>query len=155
MMGMRIQLQRHGCERPDARNASHLPRTTPITHRHRHLRGMSVGRRIRDWPNRDPSGEQDGVNLYGMVGSNLVNRWDMLGLYPGVEGHGNAIPPEMSVSLISSIQRNADREFDRLAAMFKDYQPDPIVPISPAPTELKPIPSPIHDWPCRRCGFEH
>ncbi len=32
------------------------------------------------WLNRDPIGEQGGVNLYGMAGNAPVNRWDYLGL---------------------------------------------------------------------------
>ncbi len=32
------------------------------------------------WPSRDPLGEYDGLNLYGMVGNNPVSRWDYLGL---------------------------------------------------------------------------
>ena len=32
------------------------------------------------WLNRDPIGEQGGVNLYGMVGNDPVNRYDVLGL---------------------------------------------------------------------------
>jgi RHS repeat-associated protein len=32
------------------------------------------------WPSRDPIEEQGGVNLYGFVGNDGVNRWDRLGL---------------------------------------------------------------------------
>jgi hypothetical protein len=32
------------------------------------------------WPSRDPIGENGGVNLYGFVGNDGVNRWDILGL---------------------------------------------------------------------------
>ena len=32
------------------------------------------------WPSRDPIGENGGINLYGMVGNNPVNRLDLLGL---------------------------------------------------------------------------
>jgi RHS repeat-associated protein len=32
------------------------------------------------WPSRDPIGERGGVNLYGFVGNDGVNRWDLLGL---------------------------------------------------------------------------
>jgi RHS repeat-associated protein len=34
------------------------------------------------WVNRDPIEERGGVNLYGMVGNDAVNRWDVLGLEP-------------------------------------------------------------------------
>ena len=33
------------------------------------------------WPSRDPIGEQGGINLYGMVGNDAVNRVDYLGLW--------------------------------------------------------------------------
>lgn len=32
------------------------------------------------WPSRDPIGEDGGLNLYGFVGNDGVNRWDYLGL---------------------------------------------------------------------------
>ncbi len=32
------------------------------------------------WPSRDPIGERGGINLYGFVGNDGVNRWDYLGL---------------------------------------------------------------------------
>jgi len=32
------------------------------------------------WPSRDPIEEEGGVNLYGFVGNNGVNKWDVLGL---------------------------------------------------------------------------
>ena len=37
---------------------------------------------VRYWPSRDPIGERGGINLYGMVGNNAVNTWDILGLAP-------------------------------------------------------------------------
>lgn len=33
------------------------------------------------WPNRDPIAEQGGINLYGFVGNNGVNFWDVIGLH--------------------------------------------------------------------------
>ena len=32
------------------------------------------------WPSRDPIEEEGGVNLYGFVGNDGVNKWDVLGL---------------------------------------------------------------------------
>jgi RHS repeat-associated protein len=32
------------------------------------------------WPSRDPIGEEGGINLYGFVGNDGVNGWDLLGL---------------------------------------------------------------------------
>ncbi len=37
--------------------------------------------RFARWINRDPIGEQGGINLYGMVGNDAVNKWDYLGKY--------------------------------------------------------------------------
>lgn len=42
---------------------------------HRYCRS-TLGR----WLNRDPIAEKGGLNLYGMVGNDVVNRWDYLGL---------------------------------------------------------------------------
>jgi RHS repeat-associated protein len=36
------------------------------------------------WINRDPIGEKGGLNLYGMVGNDAVNRVDVLGLHKGI-----------------------------------------------------------------------
>jgi hypothetical protein len=35
--------------------------------------------RVSIWPSRDPIGERGGINLYGFVGNDGVNRWDLLG----------------------------------------------------------------------------
>ena len=40
------------------------------------------------WPSRDPIGERGGINLYGMVGNDVVNRWDKLGQISGNAGIG-------------------------------------------------------------------
>jgi RHS repeat-associated protein len=44
------------------------------------------------WPSRDPIEERGGVNLYGMVANDPVNRWDVLGLeanpFPSNPGGG-------------------------------------------------------------------
>ena len=38
------------------------------------------------WPSRDPIAERGGVNLYGFVGNNGVNKWDYLGFFSGGGG---------------------------------------------------------------------
>lgn len=43
------------------------------------------------WLNRDPIGEQGGVNLYGMVENDPVNWWDYLGLWMGNRGQQDLI----------------------------------------------------------------
>jgi RHS repeat-associated protein len=44
------------------------------------------------WLNRDPIGERGGVNLYGMVGNDAVNGFDILGLSVGVISNGTDVP---------------------------------------------------------------
>ena len=39
------------------------------------------------WPSRDPIGEVGGINLYGMVANDPVNRWDLLGMVTLQEAH--------------------------------------------------------------------
>jgi len=43
------------------------------------------------WPSRDPIGERGGLNLYGFVGNNGVNAWDMLGLRDISQNEQNTI----------------------------------------------------------------
>jgi RHS repeat-associated protein len=39
------------------------------------------------WPSRDPIGERGGLNLYGFVGNDGMNKWDLLGLEGAVTSH--------------------------------------------------------------------
>jgi len=39
------------------------------------------------WPSRDPVGEKGGLNLYGFVGNDGVNAWDILGLTDDSESY--------------------------------------------------------------------
>ncbi len=50
------------------------------------------------WCSRDPMGEFGGMNLYWMVGNNLVKRWDWLGLVDG-PGFGFGWDPTVLPSL--------------------------------------------------------
>jgi RHS repeat-associated protein len=45
------------------------------------------------WKSRDPIEEEGGLNLYGFVGNDGVNRWDVLGAEPGTkyEGFSNCL----------------------------------------------------------------
>jgi RHS repeat-associated protein len=47
------------------------------------------------WPSRDPIEERGGINLYGMVANDPVNRWDVLGLK---EGSGTECCDEKTIS---------------------------------------------------------
>lgn len=42
--------------------------------------------------NKDPIAEQGGLNLYGFVGNNGVNRWDYLGMFAGGGGNRQQLP---------------------------------------------------------------
>jgi hypothetical protein len=62
-----------------------------------HLENYAVGREtasgIPYWPSRDPIGERGGVNLYGFVGNNPADGFDLLGLvYPEVWRDGEDPP---------------------------------------------------------------
>jgi RHS repeat-associated protein len=47
------------------------------------------------WPRRDPNGERGGLNLYGFVGNDSLNKWDLLGLrWPGVGEIDGPTPSE-------------------------------------------------------------
>ena len=52
------------------------------------------------WPSRDPIEEEGGINLYGMVGNDLVNKWDYLGL----EEPKNAKAAPKMCNLCESVQ---------------------------------------------------
>jgi RHS repeat-associated protein len=44
------------------------------------------------WPSRDPIGERGGMNLYGFVGNDGTNRWDLLGQLDSGEFQNNGVP---------------------------------------------------------------
>lgn len=64
------------------------------------------------WLGRDPIGEEGGVNLYGFVGNDGVNGWDLLGMYPGSPGHGQIESPPNAVQLLKRIVIDADRKLE-------------------------------------------
>ncbi|CAN5839374.1 hypothetical protein BH11VER1_BH11VER1_35680 [soil metagenome] len=71
------------------------------------------------WPSRDPIGERGGSNLYGMVGNDVIGRWDQLGLKGGrkctsevIAGHGwytPGSPLEDEMKDASKNQQRGDR----------------------------------------------
>jgi len=44
------------------------------------------------WPSRDPIGEREGVNLYGMVGNDWIEKIDILGLVEAPSGGWEYVP---------------------------------------------------------------
>jgi len=64
------------------------------------------------WPSRDPMGEHGGDNLYAYVRNDPVDLFDVTGLYPGSEGHGEMISPRTSAMHVWNIQNIADAAFD-------------------------------------------
>jgi hypothetical protein len=83
------------------------------------------------WPSRDPIGERGGANLYGFVGNDGVNNWDLLGLFhPGNPGHGNPFGPP-----------SGPETLPRPSPIPPNPSPNPS-PIPPGPTP-SPGPSPF------------
>ncbi len=58
------------------------------------------------WVNRDPIEESGGVNLYGMVGNDAVNRWDYLGLANITAGSADNIDTTISDFVNGGISNN-------------------------------------------------
>jgi len=55
------------------------------------------------WASRDPIAERGGVNLYGFVGNNGINRWDYLGLTPLAGGIYDSIDEAAREALAHSV----------------------------------------------------
>lgn len=53
------------------------------------------------WLSRDPIGERGGLNVYGMVGNDAVNTWDLLGLWVNPNG---IVSPEVTVGTVNGIE---------------------------------------------------
>ena len=50
------------------------------------------------WASRDPIGEEGGFNLYGFMGQDAINSWDILGMYIDPTGRELVGPPELPPS---------------------------------------------------------
>jgi RHS repeat-associated protein len=91
------------------------PAARPSPGKRKLLRGLPYyGYRYYDpatgrWPSRDPIEEKGGVNLYGFVGNNGVNRWDLLGL---AEYPAKAEPPPAKDCLNGSWEILVEIEYD-------------------------------------------
>ena len=80
------------------------------------------------WRNRDPIGEEGGVNLYGFVGSDSVNQWDILGLVKGVfrvafRGAGDIDPRGEFAGFTGNLYSSTDVG-GGLKAIIKHYDTD-------------------------------
>ncbi|HQK02574.1 MAG TPA: RHS repeat-associated core domain-containing protein [Verrucomicrobiota bacterium] len=80
MTTLQIQLQRPGDGRFGRRTARHRRRNTPTTPPRRPPCRRFNSARVARWPSRDPIGESGGMNLYGFVYNNPINRFDRLSL---------------------------------------------------------------------------
>jgi RHS repeat-associated protein len=71
------------------------------------------------WPNRDPLGEEGGVNLYGFIGNNPVNQFDELGLMKWADVVAKQKEVEAQVSKIKCCcnKPGPTRAFETIAGM--------------------------------------
>lgn len=72
------------------------------------------------WLNRDPIGERGGVNLYGMVGNDAVNRVDVLGLSELSEAQYTSYID----GLIDGGTHNPDALFQKAVQYYLDNDPE-------------------------------
>ncbi len=88
--------------------------------------------RFARWLNRDPIGKQGGINLYGMVENNAVNKWDYLGLrtvyivyYLSPPTGKRLVTPSVksNLKLLINIGLNAGLTNDKIAVLFYDRAP--------------------------------
>jgi len=73
------------------------------------------------WINRDPIGEQGGYNLYGFVGNNAINGWDLLGLldFRIVTSNGKDIDKTHNVKEISKVNEiHINKKVDEVSHGF-------------------------------------
>jgi RHS repeat-associated protein len=65
------------------------------------------------WLNRDPIGEKGGVNKYGFVNNDAVNKWDLLGMYPDSSINDHPIRWDDSCDCVvpNTVRNNAESDF--------------------------------------------
>ena len=69
------------------------------------------------WPSRDPIQERGGVNLYGFVGNNAVNSWDLLGYYTLNPDNYNGPTGADLAKLVASLSRVQKKAEDLMVAI--------------------------------------
>ena len=69
------------------------------------------------WPSRDPIGERGGVNLYGFVGNDGVNSWDLLGYYTLNPDNYNGPTGADLAKLVASLSRVQKKAEDLMVAI--------------------------------------
>lgn len=77
----------------------------------------SIGR----WLSRDPIAEGGGVAIYAMTENDTINKIDILGLYPGVPGHGNPVSPIEAHAEILRLQNIGDVNFNQLLHSYLNH----------------------------------
>ena len=60
------------------------------------------------WPSRDPIGEKGGINLYGFIGNDGVNKWDMLGHRFNISSPERTNAVKNNILIVDSIKANVD-----------------------------------------------
>jgi RHS repeat-associated protein len=74
------------------------------------------------WPSRDPIGERGGINVYGFVGNDGVDKWDLLGLRDvTIVIHYYGFDPNV---LNQSVKEEVERIFNDC---FKKYKKNAIL----------------------------
>ena len=73
------------------------------------------------WPSRDPIEEQGGINLYGFVRNNGVNRWDLLGRY-SLNPDATKGPDASEVTRIENSLERISKRMDELLGQIKDLK---------------------------------
>ena len=98
------------------------------------------------WPSRDLIQERGGVNLYGFVGNNGIDRWDRLGLLGGNDSPtGLEVPPlqEPIGPNVNDLFDNDDIPLEEPGPLLPPHDPWVIPEEGPDEPEVTPIPIPF------------
>jgi RHS repeat-associated protein len=75
------------------------------------------------WPSRDPIEERGGINLYGFVGNDGVNQWDLLGLFIEVNAQSVQTLSYTTMLFILVSSRGDDTEITSVTPSFSGPNP--------------------------------